>query len=691
MNEIVTIDTRVSGSFAKKPITFDPYGPIARALLAKVRGDVEEVADEFAHTFYETLALEEGPAQILGALTDEEFASLKRAQAKHFRWLLHPDTVASSIIERAQEVGRIHALSGVTPAWMGKAMQLYEDHLHQHLELMRATAPIRYRLLRAASARLRLDVSQQLHALEEAFDAYTAHLARPLATAANWNDGVQAELDALAALPGIKAALVLRPNTRGMFISEASAGELAEPLRSVVQSGKRPSVSARSGVHRGLLSEAWFSGQIQQVACFSEDQRTSTFHETLPPLGVRSAVAIPIDSGVGSGCVLTLLGAFPFQFSSRWMMALTGALRGRWSQFAVRGRGRATPIAEIRSENYRELVYGGGFRIHLQPVADLRTGAVIKAEALGRLVTPDGQTVMPGKFLPSLGTTELSAVFRMGLEQSLDTVRAWRREGLNDIGIAVNLPPSVVVDPDCTKWVDQALKHSGVRPELLTLELLESEAFDQQERALAIHRLAGLGVKIAMDDLGSGYSGLTRLASLPFNVIKIDQGLVRHSANDPIKSFGLIHSMIQFGHDVGCDVVVEGLENEALIEVATWLGAKHGQGYGIARPMPPEDFPGWLRRDHQGLACGSRINTAAGALAFHLGVNCGRRSHHKMPLHSCALNDFFSQEGQAHGDVVRWHQKVHEGTDQAHLDEANRRLKAHLAHMVHTSMARVPS
>ncbi len=138
-------------------------------------------------------------------------------------------------------------------------------------------------------------------------------------------------------------------------------------------------------------------------------------------------------------------------------------------------------------------------------------------------------------------------------------------------------------------------QHSwSVRPES-ALELLEFQEVDPDKQAKVIHQLSQLGVKLAIDDLGSGYSSLRRLASLPFDTIKIDQGLLTKIRETPQSILRLMHVIIQMGQDFECEVVVEGLEDLGMIEVAMSLGVLYGQGYGLARPMRANQILAWCR------------------------------------------------------------------------------------------------
>jgi|GEM_PF-580169 len=666
---------------------FDPFGAESQNLLSEIQPDIERVANDFVTAFYETLAGESEPAEILASLSAPEYAALQRAQAEHLCFLLHPQTSALAITESAERLGRLHALVGVGGAWMSRAMQMYQDLLRAHLEHMTTTARTRYRLLRAASARLQLDIGTQLTAMQTVTDAYNAHLASNPDEAGNWNDQAQNELDALSALPGIRACLLQRPRSDGIFVVEYAAGEVAPALVEVLkQPATRPYLDTRMNTGRGLVPEAWRSGQVQSADAYTEDPRTAAWHEQLRHLDVRSMVAIPVQVESDTMFVLAIQGTFPHQFSSHWMQTFVASMRARWAQLARGAYAQTAPIDQTQATRYRELLYSGGLRMVVQPVVDLHSGELVKAEALARLVTPEGEVIGPEQFLPALGRVDLDALFRMGLEQSLEHLNRWRGDGL-ELDLSINLAPSTLIHQDCAAWVEAALRESEVAPQHLTLELLETQAFDEAQRSEAIDRLVRLGVQVAIDDLGSGYSSLNRLASLPFDIIKVDQGIIRDIAGDPIKALSLIHSVVQIGHDFDRQVVVEGVENDALIEAVTLLGAQYGQGFGIARPMPAEELSGWMRESCWRPAPSPPIATYLGALAYHWLFMHRSDSHHPTGLAGCPLTGFLERQGLGDGDAARWHAQTHETTDKAVAASASRQLAEWLGACVKREMA----
>jgi EAL domain-containing protein (putative c-di-GMP-specific phosphodiesterase class I) len=312
----------------------------------------------------------------------------------------------------------------------------------------------------------------------------------------------------------------------------------------------------------------------------------------------------------------------------------------------------APVIPERQAQALRERLFAGGMRMFLQPVVDLRSGALMKVEALARLLLADGTIVAPGVFLPLLGDTELDHLFRLGLDIALRQLIELDRAGLA-VDVSVNLAPTTLLDKDCSRWVEDALRRHGVAPHRLSLELLETGGMDSQSQDEAIDELVRLGVKLVMDDLGSGYSSLRRLSSLPFHIIKIDQSLTLNLRKTPLLSLPLIRAIIQLGADLERQVVVEGLEDDGMIEAAMILGATLGQGYGLARPMAQEQFLAW----HAGLtpsAAAGAIHTYLGALTHHWLYSQAAMLELAPALEHSPLARFFEARGLAGSEPAQW-------------------------------------
>ncbi|HUY02904.1 MAG TPA: EAL domain-containing protein, partial [Rhodocyclaceae bacterium] len=313
--------------------------------------------------------------------------------------------------------------------------------------------------------------------------------------------------------------------------------------------------------------------------------------------GVRSAVAVPVhDLDNRPVAMLILFGAFPNQFEAAWARHVCAdfaqELSLLWHQHQKIAA--ATVIPEKTAVAWRQRLFAGGLVMHYQPIVDLRTGKPTKVEALARLVLEDGQVIAPGQFLLFLGMRDLDAVFRLGLAEALGQTARWEAEGLS-LGVTVNLAPSTLVQPDCVLWVRAALERARIAPERLSLEITEDQGLDAEAAAAVMAALTGLGVNVVLDDLGAGYGSLQRLRRLPFRTAKLDQSLVEDIRGAPDRPLSFMGALVQLGHDLEVEIVVEGLETEDLVEAAAILGADAGQGFALGRPMPAEAIVGWAR------------------------------------------------------------------------------------------------
>lgn len=649
--------------------TFDAYDTQTGELMARAQPHFEATSAAFVEAFYASLATEEQTSVILSSLSPDELDGLKQHQRNHLAALVSPVATRADIERRARHAGRAHALVGVSSAWLTRSTTLYRQLLGEHLSRSTMAIRDRYRIAFAVESRLQDDMQAELNELQAVMDAYLQILAHPLpAPGALWTDVVDAELAMLAALPGIQAAEILRPSHDGVFQVEASAGPLADALRAILgTAGKQPSLDMREPTGQGLVPAAWRSGQIQRTAGYALDDRTAPWHADLQALGVRSMLAVAVPgSPQNTVLVLGVQGAYANQFTAPWMRQFTAGLQQRWAAVWQRCNpsAQAPAVSQEIAQVWREQLFAGGLELAMQPVIDLRTGSMVKVEALARLRLQGGDVVPPAAFLPLLGTAELDHLFRLALDQALAHLVRWHAHELM-IDVAVNLPPSSLLDPDCPRWVEDALREHGVSPQRLTLELLETHSIDTAQQDESLERLTRLGVKLAMDDLGSGYSSLQRLSTVRFDTIKIDQGLLLHIRDNPVQTLSLISTIIQMGRDFEREVVVEGLEDADMIEAATLLGARLGQGYGLARPMPPEALLDWARTRAQS-PHGPAIRSDLGALAYHWVFTHDGADAVASDPSTCPLTPFLQQHAAADPAVLAWHAQAHRGGECQH-------------------------
>jgi diguanylate cyclase (GGDEF)-like protein len=244
----------------------------------------------------------------------------------------------------------------------------------------------------------------------------------------------------------------------------------------------------------------------------------------------------------------------------------------------------------------REALAGDQFVVFYQPKLDLKTRRVTAAEALIRWRHPQRGLVPPGSFIPFAEQTGFIREITPWLVERVvqDTAR-WRRDGL-DLVISANLSTYDLLNAELIEQIFAALEKEQLPPAALCLEITESALMDEPERALQhLDRLAAHGIKLSIDDYGSGQASLAYVKDLPVHELKIDRVFITDADKTP-KNAAIVRSTVLLCRELGLSVVAEGAEREGEIAWLTENGCDFVQGYGVARPMPGEEFDGWVRR-----------------------------------------------------------------------------------------------
>jgi diguanylate cyclase (GGDEF)-like protein len=245
---------------------------------------------------------------------------------------------------------------------------------------------------------------------------------------------------------------------------------------------------------------------------------------------------------------------------------------------------------------------GHQFVLHYQPKIDVQSGAAIGAEALVRWQHPTRGLLYPDAFLPVVEQSGLMpALTRLVLEAAVVQLASWRRDGLV-VTLAVNLSASDLLDESLAERITALLAEHDVPVSALELEITESVLMIDPVRAAEV--LAGLrrlGLRIAVDDYGTGYCALAYLRDLPIDELKIDRSFVAHVTADP-RTAAIVRSTIELAHALDLKVVAEGVEHAADLEALADFGCDFAQGYHFSRPLPAEPFTRWIRARAPGLA-----------------------------------------------------------------------------------------
>ena len=243
----------------------------------------------------------------------------------------------------------------------------------------------------------------------------------------------------------------------------------------------------------------------------------------------------------------------------------------------------ATAIAQ------RELV------LYYQPQVNMQTGEVVGMEALVRWLHPQRGLLAPSQFLPVIEDHDMAiAIGERVLDMALSQMAQWLAVGLR-MPVSVNVFSKQFQQEDFVHKLRQALAaHPSVPSSALELEIVETSALqDMAQVSGLMHACAELGVRFALDDFGTGYSSLTYLKKLPAELLKLDQSFVRDMLDDR-DDLAIVQGVVGLSKAFNRKVIAEGVETVAHGRKLLAMGCVLGQGYGIARPMPAQQVPGWL-------------------------------------------------------------------------------------------------
>jgi EAL domain-containing protein (putative c-di-GMP-specific phosphodiesterase class I) len=280
------------------------------------------------------------------------------------------------------------------------------------------------------------------------------------------------------------------------------------------------------------------------------------------------------------------------------------------AMYASKGRTRPLPTAarELQTSSARAAVLfpelkgaleRGELSVSYQPLVRIADGSPIGFEALLRWNHPEHGSISPLEFIPIAEESGLIVVpiGEWVLQQAVAQMHRWRTElpGGEDLTISVNVSAVQMLDPGFVPIVESIIDEAGIDPGAVTLELTESIVMNDIEKASGgLESLRAVGVGIAIDDFGVGYSSLAYLRDLPVTSIKIDRSFVAPVDSDAPRAKPILKAIVGLINAAGLDAVAEGVETPAQWELLREYGVQVGQGYVWSRPMPAEAVPGWL-------------------------------------------------------------------------------------------------
>jgi diguanylate cyclase (GGDEF)-like protein/PAS domain S-box-containing protein len=252
----------------------------------------------------------------------------------------------------------------------------------------------------------------------------------------------------------------------------------------------------------------------------------------------------------------------------------------------------AHALERLALENgLRRAIERNEFRVHYQPIYDVATGEICSTEALARWQHPDLGLLPPANFIPlAEGLNLMGAIGGAVLRSACEQFRAWQKQGIAPPTLSINISVSQLRQADCVERVAEILRDCRFDGHMLELEITESGAMEDPENMLrTLHELKKLGVKISLDDFGTGHSSLSHLKRFPIDTLKIDQSFVRDITEDS-DTAAIVTAIIAMARTLKLRVIAEGVEREEHRVFLMENGCHLMQGFLLKRPVPPEEF-----------------------------------------------------------------------------------------------------
>lgn len=310
---------------------------------------------------------------------------------------------------------------------------------------------------------------------------------------------------------------------------------------------------------------------------------------SLPQRCLGHDVAITATVGVALAPAHAQAPESLLQCADTAMYAIKHDRRGEWKLYHPQMKERIDNEVQLRTK-LRHALHHNQYELHYQPLVHLHDGRAIGAEALIRWRDPStGKLVSPLEFIPELENSGLIVpVGEWVLRTACKQVALWRKT-TPKFHVAVNVSARQFLDEGFVEVVARVLREENVPAEAIEVELTESVLFDEVLTTQKLEQLKTLGVRLSLDDFGTGFSSLGRLSSMPFDVIKIDRRFIENM-NQSVRDSSVVVSIVALTHGLGMTVLSEGIESDDQLQALLGLGCERGQGFLFSKPLTADGF-----------------------------------------------------------------------------------------------------
>ena len=357
-------------------------------------------------------------------------------------------------------------------------------------------------------------------------------------------------------------------------------------LAAVSPTGEEPGVVARLGDKAFSIFIADLDGQERAslVAQRLLAAVTQPIVVDAQPLVLSASIGIAMFPGDARD----LVGLMRCAEQAARAAGNAGGAQHKFFDEALNARARERVLLETE---LRQAIQAGQLCLHYQPKVDVRSGRFVGAEALVRWQHPERGLILPAHFIALAEENGLIApLTHWVLHAACLSLRRWADEGLPALPLSVNLSASSLADAGLLEQLDDLMRHYGLHPSCLTLELTETMLMRDVAAAIdMLDRLRAMGFGLSLDDFGTGYSSLSYLKRLPMSELKIDRTFVTDVARDG-RDGALAAAVITLGRELGLQVVAEGVETAEQSAFLLDRGCALQQGYLFSRPVPLAEF-----------------------------------------------------------------------------------------------------
>src|SRR5690554_683498 len=377
-------------------------------------------------------------------------------------------------------------------------------------------------------------------------------------------------------------------DTYGHQVGDEVLKELAQRLKQTV---RQEDVVARLGADEFLVLVTRVDTTREVVSVIEKllERVKEPYQVGEEELQLTSSIGVGLYPGDGTD-IGTLI-----QRADTTMRHAKFCKRGGY-QFYTRSLERKVARTLDLEKRLRVSVENGELELFYQPIVSAQTGKLSVAEALLRWPQADGSYIQPQKFIAVAERAGL--IMPIGdwvLWQACQQHKLWQQAGLPPVRIAINLSPMQFQGDHLERGIARTLGAVGTSPDAVEIEVTESMIMEDVEDASRIlSKLRGMGIRVALDDFGTGYSSLSQLGRLPLDKLKVDQSFVRNLFQDNV-SVAITEAIISMGHNLGLEVVAEGIETEQTLRFLHDRQCDEAQGYYLSRPVNAEEFAAWAR------------------------------------------------------------------------------------------------